>query len=176
MTAVSEHTEVDLAEIVTEHQAEVWRYLRYLGADAADADDLTQETFVALSRSSFCHRSRPETAAYLRTVARNQLLMFRRLQGRKVDTVQLTAAEEAWSEAVGPGSMDDFLVALADCLTTLEGRAQSVIDMFYRDGLGRAEIATALGMQPDGVKTLLRRTRQLLRMCIERKTQENTKT
>ena len=175
MSAVSEQTEVDLAAIVTEHQAEVWRYLRYLGANSVDADDLTQETFVALSRSSFCYQSRLETAAYLRTVARNQLLMLRRLEGREVDTVQLTAAEEAWADAVGPGSMDDFLVALADCLTTLEGRAQSVIDMFYRDGLGRAEIATALDMQPDGVKTLLRRTRQLLRKCIERKTKEPQK-
>ena len=172
MTTVSEQLEVELATIVAEHQAEVWRYLRYLGANSADADDLTQETFVALSRSTFCYQSRPETSAYLRTVARNQLLMLRRLEGREVDTVQLTAAEEAWAEAVGPDSMDDFLVALADCLTTLEGRAQSVIDMFYRDGLGRAEIATALEMQPDGVKTLLRRTRQLLRQCIERKTQE----
>ena len=43
------HTRLDLAELVREHQADVWRYLRYLGADGHDADDLTQETFLAWS-------------------------------------------------------------------------------------------------------------------------------
>ena len=109
MTVVSEQTEVvltaaelanagrsslDLAGIIDRHQADVWRYLRYLGADSNDADDLTQETFLALNRAKFQHRSNGETAAYLRTIARNQLLMFRRLQGREIDTVQLEAAEQ----------------------------------------------------------------------------------
>ncbi len=40
--------------------------------------------------------------------------------------------------------------------------------MHYRDRAGRDSIATKLSMQPDGVKTLLRRTRQVLRECIER--------
>ena len=39
-----ERVEMDLASLVREHQADVWRYLRYLGAAADDADDLTQET------------------------------------------------------------------------------------------------------------------------------------
>ena len=60
----------ELAALVDQHQADVWRYLRYLGAEASDADDLTQETFLAVSRSKFEQRTPAETAGYLRTAAR----------------------------------------------------------------------------------------------------------
>ena len=110
MTAVSDppRVEFDLASLVREHQADVWRYLRYLGAAAEDADDLTQETFLAVARTPFELRSRGETAAYLRTAARNQLLMLRRKQGRQMSTVELAAAEEVWAAATPAGDSTSF--------------------------------------------------------------------
>ncbi len=158
----------DLAQLVHQYQADVWRYLRYLGASAADADDLTQETFLAVVRSTFVEHSPQQTAAYLRTVARNQLLQARRRQGREVSTVAFAAAEQVWSTAVDTPGTSGFLAALADCLAQLEGRARAAIDGFYRDHRSREELATVLDMKPDGVKTLLRRTRDILRQCIER--------
>ena len=171
MTAVSDPpcVALDLTSLVREHQAEVWRYLRYLGAAADDADDLTQETFLAVARAPFDQRSRGETAAYLRTAARNQLLMLRRRQGRQVSTVELTAAEQVWAEATGGQAFDEFLDALRTCCETLAGHARRAVDGFYRDGCGRDELATEFGMTVDGIKTLLRRTRTSLRECIERR-------
>ena len=86
MTAVSEQTEVDLASLVHEHQADIWRYLRYLAA-------------------------------------------------------------------------------LADCLKHVKGRAREVLDRLYRDAQSRIEIAKNMKMKTEGVKTLLRRTRGVLRCC-----------
>jgi RNA polymerase sigma-70 factor (ECF subfamily) len=167
MTVVSEPIEVSLETLVHQFQADVWRYLRYLGASAADADDLAQETFLAVARSAFQERSPEQTAGYLRTVARHQLLMARRRQGREVNTVQLEAAEEVWSASVGSAGMDGYLAALSDCLEHLDGRGRQAIDQCYRDRKSRAEIAQNLQMKPDGVKSLLRRTREILRQCIE---------
>lgn len=174
MSAVGEQIDVDLASLVREHQADVWRYLRYLGASANDADDLTQETFLAMSRAAFIERSPPETAAYLRTVARNQLLQARRRAGREIDTVELTVAEQVWKANVS-GGFDDYLAALNDCLEKLEGRAREVVEQFYRQARSRQEIAEQMKMKPDGVKSLLRRTRGVLRQCIEQHTRETKK-
>ena len=58
---------------------------------------------------------------------------------------------------------------MRECLQPLRDRSREAIEMHYRQGLGRAEIAARMGMKPDGIKTLLRRTRQLLRECVERK-------
>ena len=56
-------------QLVRDHQAMVWRYLRFLGCDPALADELTQDTFVAVYR----HRGSPNSLGaprpYLRKVA-----------------------------------------------------------------------------------------------------------
>jgi len=121
-----------------------------------------------VSRSKFVQRSAHETAAYLRTVARNQLLMARRREGREINTVELEAAEQVW---VATGDRNIYLAALADCLEKLDGRARAAIHLFYEEKRGRTEIAAELDMKPDGIKTLLRRTRDVLRDCIEKQTQ-----
>lgn len=160
----------DLATLVQAHQAGVWRYLRFLGAERTEADDLTQETFLAVARSDFVEHDPRQTAAYLRTVARNQLLALRRRQRREISTVELEAAETVWAAAAGlDGSLSDFLAALRECTEQLVGRPREAIELHYRDGASREAIANRLEMQPDGVKTLLRRTRELLRACVERK-------
>jgi RNA polymerase sigma-70 factor (ECF subfamily) len=159
-----------LAGLVYRFQVGIWRYVRYLGADTAEADDLTQETFLAVARGGFFARDERQTASYLRTVARNQLLVLRRRQNREISTVELEAADTVWAAATGPdGSLETYLDALRECVDGLEGRARTAIDLHYREHASRDAIASQLGMQPDGVKTLLRRTRQVLRECIERK-------
>ena len=167
MTAVSEQTELDFAALVRQHQANVWRYVRFLGASTADADDLTQETFLALNRAQFKQRSEHETAAYLRTIARNQLLMARRRQGREVNTVELEAAEQVW---VTTGNKNVYLDSLSVCLDKLDGHARIAIHQFYHEQRSRIEIANQFNMTPEGIKTLLRRTREILRHCIEQQT------
>ena len=92
----------DLANLIQRFQAGVWRYVRYLGADTTEADDLTQETFLAVARGGFAERDERQTAGYLRTVARNQLLALRRKQNREISTVELEAADTVWAAAAGP--------------------------------------------------------------------------
>jgi RNA polymerase sigma-70 factor (ECF subfamily) len=180
MTAIQEQppqtgTPVDLAALVHHHQAAVWRYLRFLGADMTEAADLAQETFLAFARAKFAERDARQTAGYLRTVARNQLLALRRKEHRELNTVELEAADCVWAAAVDPdGDLHDYLTALRECTEQLEGRCRQAIDLHYRDGLSRDAIAGQLKMKPDGVKTLLRRTRQTLRECVERKLNQET--
>ncbi len=163
------HKPLDLATLVHQHQAGVWRYLRFLGAESTEAEDLTQETFLAFARAEFVERDERQTAGYLRTVARNQLLALRRKQQREISTCELEAADSVWAAAAGSdGSLVGYMDALRHCLKQLEGRARQAIDLHYRDSASREAIATQLEMKPDGVKTLLRRTRQILRECMER--------
>ena len=161
----------DLASLVRTHQAGVWRYVRFLGADRSEADDLTQETFLAFARSEFAERCDRQTAGYLRVIARNQLLALRRKQSREINTVELEAADTVWATAAGAdGSLTEYLDALRECVEQLDGRARRAVDLQYRDHADREAIAAKMEMKPDGVKTLLRRTRQLLRECVKRKT------
>ena len=156
------------AEMVRQHQAAVWRYLRFLGCDPARADDLTQETFLAVLEKPFEQRCDAATAAYLRTVARNRFLALVRREKNGPTAADLAIAEEVWSQSAGAGT-EEYFDSLDDCLAELTGRARRAIELRYRDDRSRRDIAAELEMSEDGVKTLLRRTRDALRKCVERR-------
>ncbi|MEM9185965.1 MAG: sigma factor [Planctomycetota bacterium] len=160
------------AGLVQRHQAAVWRCARYPGADRDEADDLVQETFVSVGRSArwlqpggsggedvahaFQERSEQETTGYLRTAARNQLLMLRRRQKRQVDTVlleagALEAAEATWAAATEQRGWGGLLETLGGCVEWLDGRPRQGIELPYREGASRVAIAKQPGMKPDGV-------------------------
>ena len=159
--------ELDLAALMREHQAGVWRYLRALGADASLADDLTQEVFLAVYRKPFEQRSRGQTVAYLRIVAKNLLLKARRKDGKMVAVAELEHIEADWVELAGEGDGEALANALRECLKQLDEKPKQALDLQYKEGKQRVEIAEALGMTDDGIKTLLRRTKARLRKCME---------
>lgn len=166
-------TEWNLEALVRNHQAQLWRYARFLGASASQADDLVQETFLAVHRKPFEQRSAAATSAYLRTVVRRCLLMARRKEGRQVDLVcsenAMLLAEQVWAEKVADDHWDGYIELLIKCLSATTGRVRRALDLFYRDHQSRPQIAQQLGMKSDGVKTMLRRAREKLRDCIRRK-------
>ncbi len=131
MTVVEADSTLDVTQLVRQHQADVWRYLRYLGAAPAEAEDLTQETFLEVLRKPFQQRSSAETAAYLRTVARNRLLMQRRSQSRKPATVDVDQLDDVWVATTGStGSLDPYVEALRHCLETSLDERQKINDIF----------------------------------------------
>ena len=158
----------DLAGLVRIYQAGVWRYLRFLGADESLADDLTQDTFLAVWKKPFADHTPAATAQYLRTAARNLFLMSLRKRNRLPTLERLELADEVWQRFAGEDS-ESMLEALRECLESLNGRARRAIDLCYRDQRSRAEIGRELELTEDGVKSLLRRTREVLRQCVEQK-------
>ena len=160
---------IDLASLISSHQASVWRYLRVLGCSAAEADDLTQETFLAVWQRPFQQYSAAATSAYLRTVARNLFLTLRRRGTQQVPLGELEQIEAAWGRWAADDGGQQLLAALEECLQTVAERARRALDLRYRDGCSRAEIAAAIGLSEHGTKNLLQRAKQHLRQCLERR-------
>src|SRR5690242_14704515 len=74
---IRKHLADDLAGAAHAHRLGIWRYLRFLGCDDAAADDLTQETFLAVARGA-SGNGEPvrDLPAYLRGIARNLFLKW----------------------------------------------------------------------------------------------------
>ena len=167
-TATTTDRRAAAAELVGAHQAGVWRYLRFLGCTPAQADDLTQETFLRVWRGRYEDRGKGRAAAYMRRVARNTLIDATRRARVRPAFLDVEAVDADWAESVGDDDGDGFRAALRRCLDRLAERARLALALFYRDEQSRTEIANTLEMTPDGVKTLMRRAREALRDCIER--------
>jgi RNA polymerase sigma-70 factor (ECF subfamily) len=159
---------LDAARLIKEHQAGVWRYLRVLGCSANQAEDLTQETFLAVLQKPFQEINRAATAAYLRQVARNLFISSQRRAARGVAMAELDEIEAAWSRWAANDDGRELLVALQKCLETLADKARQALELRFREKQSRAAIAAALGMSEDGAKNLMQRAKQHLRTCIER--------
>jgi RNA polymerase sigma-70 factor (ECF subfamily) len=155
--------------LIRRHQRGLWRFLRWLGADPVLADDLLQDTFLRFLQRPPADRSDAAVAAWLRTTATN---LFRSSGRRARAGVQVDDAEvleAVWQEHARDDGGDGYQEALAACLQALPERTRQALELRYRHALGEGELAIALGLRPGGVKTLLRRARELLAECIRRR-------
>lgn len=163
----------DIESLVRAHQTGIWRYLRALGCSAAEAEDLTQETFLEVLRRPFEQRNEKSSAAYLRLVARHQMLMVRRKGGREVGLAEVEGIDAEWNEYAGDDGGGLKVEALKECLKGLDERERRALELRYKDDLPREEIGRALDLSDGGVKNLMERARDKLKRCMERRLKEN---
>ena len=164
-----------LTMLINEHQTSVYRYLRYLGADKASAEDLTQDTFIAAFKSDSVPDmdNVPLRGAWLRGISRNLLLAhFRRQRTNpvRIDSEYLERAEDVWSaQFVGDEDGSGYTAALRECLSVLPDSDRRLLDLRYAHRKSRTEMASMRKMSLDGIKTQLRRIRSRLADCVHRR-------
>lgn len=149
-------------------QAFLRRLAARLVADEATADDLVQETMVlALDRGPLRAES---LRAWLATAMRRLAGHGRRGERRRVIREELAARSERTSVALD--ELDrrlDAQVLLAELLRALPDVQRQALLMRYADERSPREIADALGVSVDTVKTRLRRGLEALRSELDRR-------
>ena len=171
-------TRDELDTLVRTHQAEIYRYVRYLGAmERATAEDLVQETFLAAFRSPNpppVHEVRRQSG-WLRGIARNLFLAHCRKSRNspvRTDSASLERAENVWcTEFLRASDGFDYVEALRRCLGTLGQKQRRFLDLRYTQKKSRVEMAQLLRMTEDGIKSALQRIRGMLLDCIQRRTE-----
>ena len=161
----------------------VFRHTPWLGArlravlSAADAEDVLQETFLAVWRGASGYRSQSEVGGWLWGIARRQAALFLRRRGPgdlvAVPAEVLAAAAE-FGEARGAGADATSDPAQAALLRTElaaavlalgpEGSAdREVWQLMYVEDRPVAEVARMLGVPTGTVKSRAHRVRRVLR-------------
>jgi len=169
--SASAPTGFDPVRLIQRHQAGVWRYLRVLGCDTTQADDLTQETFLAVLQKPFDDYNTKATAAYLRRVAHNLFISFCRKNRRMKVVDNIEQIDAIWQQWTHHDNGEETLDVLKTCLEGLSKRAKWALDMRFRDRLSRENIAKALEITEHGAKNLMQRAKKQLRGCMEGKLQ-----
>ncbi len=95
---------LDFDDLVEQHQAAVFRFVRSIAADPSTAEDALQETFLAAWRSASTFRGESSVRAWLFAIARNAVMRQHR---RRVDEPATTESLSALGEEAGWGSDDD---------------------------------------------------------------------
>ncbi|HLY13892.1 MAG TPA: sigma-70 family RNA polymerase sigma factor [Candidatus Limnocylindrales bacterium] len=184
--AVASGSEDALVQLYDRYAGAVYATARRLTTDRGLAEDVVQETFLALwNRAEQYDPAMGSLPAWLLTIARNRTIDRLRALGRRPPTVPVsdvalpdegdTAALErliAGGEVVGAGqpvmgpaallAETELRTSLAEALAELPDVERAVLVLAYRDELSQSEIAERLGWPIGTVKTRTRRA--LLRM------------
>jgi len=150
-------------QLFRRHIRSVSRFFRTKVPDAAE--DLTQQTFLALAEIDPERIASVPFRAYLFGIARNQLLMHLRTKSRaerRFDPLTWSAPD-AGASPVRVAFAHQQERALAAALQRLPVDYQVALELHYFEGLAVAEIADVLGRPAGTIKSLLSRGRDLLR-------------
>jgi RNA polymerase sigma-70 factor (ECF subfamily) len=160
-------THLDFDSLWRDHGMDAQRFLRVLGASHTEAEDAVQEAFLKALHSPPEERSRAETAAWLRTVAKNVFLKSLR-KTRKVVAVDMKTIEQDWADVAGDDGAQAKVDALKKCISFLDERERRALHLRYTMNASRERMADELGLSEGGVKNLLERVKAKLKDCVER--------
>lgn len=148
---------LDVRSIFERHHLGVFRYLRRILGSSADAEDLTQETFLRVMRGLPGYRPDGREAAWVFEIARNLALNRRRDVARRPE--HGSGIPELARHSPPALELEQALAALPDldrdCFLLRES-----------GGLGYAEIAAACGITDDAVRSRIHRARTALRAAL----------
>jgi RNA polymerase sigma-70 factor (ECF subfamily) len=155
-----------LGELFDRHQERLHRLARRMSADAEEARDLVQETFVRLARQ---RGPLPSTEGHaegwlVKTLVRLCKDRDRRLRVRR--KYQAEAAPPTARVEGTPESRAVAKVAVQRALARLSPRRRAVIVMHELDGRKAAEIASLLGLTPVTVRWHLHAARRDLKKML----------
>jgi RNA polymerase sigma factor (sigma-70 family) len=149
---------------------------RFFGNRAStDAEDLTQQTFLACVEAKTRYRGEASFKTFLLAIARNQLFgHYRRsVQRRELDLAEPLALERAISQVDILARREDEQ-ELKRALRSVPPDMQVTVELAYGQGLGAPEIAEQLAIPINTAYTRLYRMRKLLRerIAVERSRSE----
>ena len=178
-----------LAILYDRHADGVYHAASRLTSDRQVAEEVVQETFLALwNRAELFNPAVGSLAAWLHTIARNRTVDRLRAAGRRPNLVALSAASgvdehdtAALERLVGSGRVlggadlgpgpegalesAEVRLAVQGALATMSDTERTVIVLAYHEELSQTEIATRLGWPLGTVKTRTRRALLHLRMA-----------
>lgn len=166
MAGVQRGDQAAFSRLVGRHLSTVHRYLRRLTGSAADADELSQETFLRIWQRSATYR--PGTVrltTWMHRIAHNLAVDDMRRQ-RPEPTA---AGEEPGDDAANPEAQAlsaEALRHLHTMLNALPANQRAALLLCQVQGFSNREAAGIVGVSTRSLESLLARARRSLRLAL----------
>ncbi|TWT75683.1 ECF RNA polymerase sigma factor SigH [Posidoniimonas polymericola] len=159
------------ARIFATHDRWLYAYLISLLGNAADAEEVFQETCVVIWKEYERFDLSTNFVKWAAVVAHHQVLTFRRKQIRDRRFLSLELVNLLAAEAIERSSlMEDRRAALDGCLQKLRSSDRDLIAACYSDTQTRyRDVAAKLNRPENTVYKALARIRRSLHDCIDRR-------
>src|SRR5689334_9175697 len=163
------------AAIALPHLSTIARVATALTGDAADTEDLVQETFLRAYRHWHTFQPGSDCKSWLATICRHTFAELRRRENRSVavddQELESLAAARVHNTARAKGVDDMFArldlgPAIANAIRALEPHYRDVVLLVDVDGFSYDEVATSLDIPVGTVRSRLYRARRQLQEAL----------
>ncbi|MCY2992572.1 MAG: sigma-70 family RNA polymerase sigma factor [Planctomycetota bacterium] len=154
---------LDVATLITVHHRDVYRYAYRLCGRQADAEDLTQQTFLVAQQRLHQLREPDKSLSWLFTIVRNCYLKSQSKR-RPVAAASVELDVDSIPEEVSEDDIDRPQLQLA--IDELPEEFKIVLVMFYFEECSYKEIAAQLGISIGTVMSRLARAKGRLRKLL----------
>ena len=159
-----------LAALYDRHAGLVYGIAIKLLGNATDAEDLTQDIFLSLTKNCTYDPQRGSLRTYLRILTRSRGLDRLRTRTRRQQKLRDQALDES-SQALSANPMEEASQIersqeVLEALEQLSNKEREVLRMAYYQGLSQSEIAARLSTAVGTVKSRTRRGLLKLRQAL----------
>ncbi|MBI4565777.1 MAG: sigma-70 family RNA polymerase sigma factor [Planctomycetes bacterium] len=159
--------------LLIKYRTQLYAYLLAVLGDANDAEDLLQDVSLAVIQNAGKCVPNTNFRAWVYEFCRFQILAKAKVRSRRglelLSPEVLAHLELADQESDDGVSLDARRTALLECLKALPGFQRKAIDLRYASGFDVPRVAKLLGKTLQTTYTVLKRARQALRECTQRR-------
>jgi RNA polymerase sigma-70 factor, ECF subfamily len=160
-----------LQSVAEEFRSEIFTYVQSKVGHPATADDLTQETFVKVSRALAKGTMPEHFRGWLYQIARNTTIDFLKESRRFVPLEDSIIYREAGKSESSDSGDTEFRKQLFSytlkVIETMPAEDREALTLTELDGLSREELAGELGISLTAAKSRVHRARAKLRKTVE---------
>lgn len=168
----------EFATLLTKSQGQIYGFIGRLVIDRTDADDVLQETNMALWKMADQFTPGTEFVSWACRVAYFRILQHRssakrfriRLADKMLEVLAAVSLDNNRLECLVDAEQYEMKrLALASCLQELSDRNRAVLQDYYERGLSLGDIGLSIGRNANAVAQIIHRLRSILRTCIQQK-------
>jgi RNA polymerase sigma-70 factor (ECF subfamily) len=163
MARICRHDQEAFTCLLSRHLTPIHAYLFRLTGSRADADDLSQETFLRVWRRAASFKpGRVKLATWLHRIAHNLWVDLYRKQRRGVEVALDEVAEPVAEQPYGPAH-GETLAHLNTALMALPESQRSALALCQIRGFSNQDAANIMGVGVRALESLLARARKRLK-------------
>lgn len=158
-------------QLYSRHKGPLYRYLMRHTGNAANAEEVFQETWMKLIRARERYRPMAKFSTWLYQIAHNCFIDYIRRQGRNaLEAAGATEPDALDSPDLSPGraaELSETSAKIAAALTALPGEQREAFLLREEGGFSLEEIGSITGVGRETVKSRLRYALAKLRAALE---------
>lgn len=165
--------------LFTRHCSSVQNFASAMLSDATRAEDILQDTFLAVARSGKTYEPRGQFRTWLMRIVRNRCLNAiesERVRRAAIARTGFEIIDPPSSDPTGPEQleMDDLMATVSRNIADLPERQREAIVLRAFEQMSYRQIGEVLDLPENTVKTLIHRARAALAKAMENGQEEKT--